>query len=72
MSKKCAKVLCGSFRKENQGFREDGGKKKKITLSSQGFDWRHKVSIYKLKLGSELFNGVWTFPRVYGPANIKE
>ena len=47
--KKCAKVLCGSFGKENQGFREDRGRK--ITLYSQGFDWRHKMRIYKLKLG---------------------
>ena len=68
--KKCAKVLCQGFEKRKQDFREDGGQK--ITLSNQGFDWRYKMSIYKLKLGfCKLFNGLWTFPRVQGLAHIK-
>ena len=30
------------------------------------------MSIYKLKLGfSRLFDGLWMYPRVYGPAHIK-
>ena len=65
-----AKVLPQGFEKRKQSFREDGGQK--IILSIQGFDWRHKMSIYKLKLGfSRLFDGLWMYPRVYGPAHIK-
>jgi len=31
------------------------------------------MSIYMLKLGFlGIFNGLWTFPRVWGPAHIKE
>ena len=52
MIKKRAKRLPSSFEKREKkkgGLREDRGQK--ITLSSQGFDLRHKMSIYKLKLG---------------------
>ena len=48
-------MLPEGFKKRKMGFREYGGQK--ITLSSKGFDWRHKMSIYKLKLGFlEIFN----------------
>ena len=43
MIKKRAKGLPSSFERRKKGFREDGGQK--ITLSSSGFNWRHKMSI---------------------------
>jgi len=43
-----------------------------MTLSSKSFNWRHKMSIYKLKLGFlGFFNDLWMFSRVYEPAHIK-
>ena len=60
MIKKRAKGLPSSFERRKKGFREDGGQK--ITLSTSGFNWRHKMSIYKLKLG---FLPFWGFLIVF-------
>ena len=71
MITKRAKGLPSSFEKRKKGFREDGGKKK-ITVSNQGFDWIHKMNIYKLKLGFlGLFNCLWTFQGSMGQPTSK-